>query len=143
MGGLHRVRVVAQDALPPLTQPVNDFANVIDPASEARLDDLIRRLQAATGDTIIVATRDAIAPFADVRELSVKWFENGGRGIGDKDKDAGVLFVLLPKDRAVRIEVGHGLEGAITDGFSGSISRRADGAGCSAKAATATASSPA
>ena len=114
---------VAQDALPPLTRPVNDFANVIDPASEARLDDLIRRLQSATGDTIVVATRDAIAPFADERELAVKWYENGGRGIGDKEKDAGVLFVLLPKDRAVWIEVGYGLEGAITDGFTGSVSR--------------------
>ena len=120
---------VAQDALPPLTQPVNDFANVIDPASEARLDDLIRRLQSATGDTIIVATRDTLAPFADVRELSVKWFENGGRGIGDKDKDAGILFVLLPNDRAVRIEVGYGLEGVITDGFCGQREPRADGAG--------------
>jgi uncharacterized protein len=113
----------AQEALPPLTQPVNDFANVIDAASEARLDDLIRRLQGATGDTIIVATRDTIAPFADERELAVKWYENGGRGIGDKDKDAGVLFVLLPKDRAVWIEVGYGLEGAVTDGFTGSVSR--------------------
>ena len=114
---------IAQEALPPLTQPVNDFANVIDPASKARLDDLIRRLQAATGDTIVVATRDSIAPFADERELAVKWFENGGRGIGDREKDGGVLFVLLPKDRAVWIEVGYGLEGAITDGFSGSVSR--------------------
>ena len=119
-GGL----AAAQEALPPLTEPVNDFANVIDPASKARLDDLIRRLHGATGDTIIVATRDAIAPFADERELAVRWYENGGRGIGDKDKDAGVLFVLLPKDRAVWIEVGYGLEGAITDGFSGSVSRQ-------------------
>lgn len=114
----------AQEALPALTQPVNDFANVIDPASKARLDDLIRRLHAATGDTIVVATRDAIAPFADERELAVTWFENGGRGIGDKDKDAGVLFLLAPKDRAVWIEVGYGLEGAITDGFAGSVSRQ-------------------
>lgn len=116
--------IAAQEPLPPLTQPVNDFANVIDPANRARLDDLIRRLHAATGDTIVVATRDAIAPFADERELAVKWYENGGRGIGDKEKDAGVLFVLLPKDRAVWIEVGYGLEGAITDGFSGSVSRQ-------------------
>ncbi len=116
--------VTAQDTLPPLTRPVNDFANVIDPASEARLDDLIRRLQAATGDTIIVATRDTMAPFADERELAVKWFENAGRGIGDKEQDAGVLFVLLPNDRAVWIEVGYGLEGAITDGFSGNVSRQ-------------------
>jgi uncharacterized protein len=113
----------ARQDLPPLTEPVNDFANVIDAASKARLDDLIRRLQSATGDTIVVATRDTMAPFADERELAVKWYANAGRGIGDKEKDTGVLFVLLPKDRAVWIEVGYGLEGAITDGFSGSISR--------------------
>jgi len=113
----------AQEALPPLTQPVNDFANVIDDASEVRLDALIRKLQAATGDAIIVATRPGIAPFADERELAAKWFENGGRGIGGKEKDGGVLFVLVPNDRAVWIEVGYGLEGAITDGFSGSTSR--------------------
>jgi uncharacterized protein len=113
----------AQDALPTLTEPVNDFARVIDPASKARLDELIRRLQAATGDAIVVATRPSIAPFADERELAVKWFENNGRGIGDQEKDTGVLFVLAPNDRAVWIEVGYGLEGAITDGFSGSTSR--------------------
>lgn len=115
--------LAAQEALPPLTQPVHDFANVIDAASESRLDALIRRLEAATGDTIIVATRPTIAPFADERELAVRWFENGGRGIGDKEKDAGVLFVLVPNDRAVWIEVGYGLEGVITDGFAGSTSR--------------------
>lgn len=115
--------LIAQAELPALAQPVNDFADVIDPASEARLDDLIRRLHAATGDTIVVATRPEIAPFADERELAVKWFENNGRGIGDKEKDAGVLVVLAPKDRAVWIEVGYGLEGAITDGFAGATSR--------------------
>jgi uncharacterized protein len=116
-------RGLAQEALPPLTQPVNDFANVIDAANEARLDGLIRKLQSATGDTIVVATRPALAPFADERELAVKWFDNGGRGIGNQEKDTGVLVVLVPNDRAVWIEVGYGLEGAITDGFSGSTSR--------------------
>ena len=113
----------AQEALPTLTAPVNDFANVIDAASKARLEDLIRRLHASTGDTIVVVTRQSLAPFADERELAVKWFENNGRGIGDQEKDTGVLFVLVPGDRAVWIEVGYGLEGAITDGFSGSTSR--------------------
>ena len=112
-----------QEELPPLTQPVNDFANVIDATSKSRLDALIRKLQAATGDTIVVATRSAIAPFADERELAVKWFANRGRGIGDKEKDGGVLVLLVPSDRAVWIEVGYGLEGVITDGFSGSTSR--------------------
>lgn len=121
--GLVAPRLGAQEPLPTLTQPVNDYAEVIDPSSEARLDSLIRRLQAATGDTIVVATRRELAPYADERELAVKWFENNGRGIGDKEKDAAVLFVLVPKDRALWIEVGYGLEGAITDAFAGSTSR--------------------
>ena len=77
-------RGLAQDALPPLDKPVNDFANVIDAASESRLDTLIRKLQSATGDTMVVATRPDIAPFADERELAVQWFANRGRGIGDQ-----------------------------------------------------------
>ncbi len=113
-----------QETLPTLTQPVNDFANVIDPASRAKLEDLSRRLDAATGDAIVVATRQSIAPFADERELAVKWFENNGRGIGDREKDTGVLVLLVPQDRAVWVEVGYGLEGAITDGFSGQMSRQ-------------------
>ena len=50
-------------------------------------------------------------------------FENGGRGIGDKDKDNGLLVLVAVDDRKVWIEVGYGLEGPITDGISGSTSR--------------------
>jgi uncharacterized protein len=114
----------AQPALPDLTQPVNDFAGVIDPQSAARIDRLSRDLQAATGDVIVVATRQQVAPFMDIRELAVRWFENNGRGIGARGSDAGVLVVLAVDDREVWIEVGYGLEGAITDGFAGSTSRQ-------------------
>lgn len=113
----------AQPTLPDLTQPVNDTAGVIDAASAARIDRLSRDLQAATGDVIVVATRQQVAPFMDVRELAVKWYENNGRGIGNRDSDAGVLVLLAVDDREVWIEVGYGLEGAITDGFAGSTSR--------------------
>ncbi len=113
----------AQPALPDLTQPVHDTAGVIDAASAARIDRLSRDLQAATGDVIVVATRQQVAPFMDVRELAVKWYENNGRGIGNRDTDAGVLVLLAVDDREVWIEVGYGLEGAITDGFAGSTSR--------------------
>src|SRR5690606_29441770 len=111
-------------SLPDLTQPVNDTAGVIDAASAARIDRLSRDLQAATGDVIVVATRPQVAPFMDIRELAVRWFENNGKGIGEKDTDAAVLIVLASDDREVWIEVGYGLEGAITDGFAGSTSRQ-------------------
>jgi uncharacterized protein len=110
--------------LPTLTQPVNDFANVIDADSAAQLDHYIRTLQAATGDVIVVLTIKTYRPdYADIREYAVKQFENNGRGIGDKDKDNGLLVVLAIDDRQLWMEVGYGLEGAITDGFAGETSR--------------------
>jgi uncharacterized protein len=114
----------AADPLPPeLTQPINDFAHVIDPASAAAMDGQIRALKAATGDVVVVATIDTFAPYADIREYAVKMFENHGRGIGDKGKDNGLLVVLAVKDRNVRAEVGYDLEQFITDGYAGEVSR--------------------
>ena len=50
-------------------------------------------------------------------------FENGGKGIGQKGKDNGVLIVVAVKERRVRIEVGYDLEQCITDGFAGETIR--------------------
>jgi uncharacterized protein len=114
----------AADPLPPeLTQPVNDFAHVIDAASAADLDRDIRALKAASGDVVVVATIDTFAPYADIREYAVKMFENHGHGVGDKGKDNGLLVVLAVKDRQVRAEVGYVLEQFVTDGYAGEVSR--------------------
>jgi uncharacterized protein len=110
--------------IPALTQPVNDFANVIDPASEAAIGELIRSLQQASGDVVVVAAIDTFAPYGDLREYAVKMFENGGRGIGARGKDNGLLVVVAVADREVRIEVGYDLEQFITDGFAGETSRQ-------------------
>jgi uncharacterized protein len=109
---------------PPLTQPVNDFANVIDASSEAELDLLIRSLQQASGDVVVVATVKTFQPYADIREYAVKMFENGGRGIGQRGTDNGLLVLLAIDDRDVRVEVGYDLEEFITDGFAGETSRQ-------------------
>lgn len=114
----------AQPAPPQLTAPVNDFANVIDAASEAELDRRIRALQAASGDVVAVATVPTFKPHADIREYGVKMFENGGRGIGQKGKDNGLLIVVAVEDRRVDIEVGYDLEEFITDGFAGETIRQ-------------------
>jgi uncharacterized protein len=84
--------------LPELTQPVNDFAHVVDAASAAEIDRLSRALQAATGDVVVVATVPTVEPYGDINEYAVK-------------------------ERRVRIEVGYGLEQWITDGYAGSTSR--------------------
>jgi uncharacterized protein len=113
----------AQPPPPLLTAPVNDFANVIDPAAEQQLDALIRQLRNATTDVLIVATVQTFKPWADLPSYAVKMFENGGKGIGQKGKDNGVLIVLAVDDRQVRVEVGYDIEGFVTDGFAGEVSR--------------------
>jgi uncharacterized protein len=118
-----RVEWAGQEHIPRLTAPVNDFANVIDAASEAQLEELIRKLQGATGDVIVVATVKTFQPFADLRSYAVEMFENGGQGLGVKGKDNGLLIVLAVDDRRVEVETGYGLEGFITDGFAGETMR--------------------
>ncbi|OFW16161.1 MAG: hypothetical protein A3F70_02625 [Acidobacteria bacterium RIFCSPLOWO2_12_FULL_67_14] len=116
-------RAEAQE-LPELTGPVNDLAGVIDDASEDALDGLIRSLQRASGDVVVVAAVDTFAPYADLREYAVRLFENRGRGIGQRSRDNGLLVVLAVKDRQVWVEVGYDLEQFITDGFAGETSRQ-------------------
>jgi uncharacterized protein len=115
--------VQAQSPPPELTQPVNDFAHVIDDASAREMESLIRSLQQATGDVVVVATVDTIAPYANIDEYAVKMFENHGRGIGERGRDNGLLIVMAIKDRMVRVEVGYELEAFITDGFAGETRR--------------------
>ena len=115
--------VHAQEPPPELTKPVNDFAGVVDSASAREIETLIRSLQQATGDVVVVATVDTIAPYADINEYAVKMFENRGRGIGERGRDNGLLIVVAVKDRMVRVEVGYELEQFITDGFAGETRR--------------------
>jgi uncharacterized protein len=114
----------AQDLPPELTQPVNDFAKVIDPQSVQTIEALIRSLQQASGDVVIVATVPTFKPYGDIREYAVKMFENHGRGIGQRGKDNGLLILLAVNDRQVWIEVGYDLEQFVTDGFAGETSRQ-------------------
>jgi uncharacterized protein len=119
----------ASTALPELTQPVNDFARVIDPQSAAEMERLIRALEAKTGDVVVVATVPTVEPYGTVKDYIVKLFENHGKGIGQRDssgqkgKDNGLLILLALKERRVEVEVGYDLEQWMTDGFSGEISR--------------------
>ena len=114
----------AQPLPPQLTQPVNDFAGVVDAESAARMDELIRSLQRASGDVVVVATVKTFMPYGDIREYAVKMFENHGRGIGQKGRDNGLLILLAVEDRQVWVEVGYDLEEFITDGYAGETSRK-------------------
>lgn len=114
----------AAQELPTLSDAaVNDFANVVDPESEAEIDRWVRSLISASQDYVYVVTVDTFAPYGSIEDYAVRLFESAK--IGTRAKDNGLLIVLAVKDRRVRIEVGYGLEEFITDGFSGETIRQA------------------
>ena len=112
-----------QPPTPTLTGAVNDLANIIDASTEAELQRRITALMNASGDVVVLATVPNIEGFADINEFKVRLFENGGRGIGQKGKDNGLLIVVAVQERQIGIEVGYDLEGFITDGMAGSVIR--------------------
>jgi uncharacterized protein len=114
--------VWAQPQPPELTQPVNDFAGVIDAESARQMESLIRSLQETTGDVVVVATIKSLEG-EDINQYAERMFRNRGRGIGQAGKDNGLLVIAAIDDRKLKIEVGYDLEQFITDGFSGETMR--------------------
>jgi uncharacterized protein len=94
----------------------SDFAGVIDPPSRAALDQYAAAVEKATGSQMAFVTLPTLQgePIEDVaNDLFHAW------GIGQKGKDDGVLLLLVVRDRLSRLEVGHGLEEILPDGFDG------------------------
>jgi uncharacterized protein len=99
---------------------VSDFANVVDAASRERLNQYCGALEQSTGVQIaLVTVPDLGGEPVDqaANDLFRKW------GVGNKGKDDGILLLLSIHDRRSRLEVGYGLEPAITDGMAGDILR--------------------
>lgn len=97
---------------------VNDFANVIDAETEKHIVNVSSQIAKDTGAQIVVATVTSL----DGTEISDYALKMGREwGIGDKEKNNGVLLLLSTGDRELRIEVGYGLEGALPDGKCGRI----------------------
>ena len=110
-------------ALPELTGPVNDFANVIGSGRDD-IEQAIASLFRDTEDVIVVATVQTIAPLADIRDYSLEMFKNHGKGIGAAGKDNGILVLLAVNDRQVRITTGLGMESVVPDTLATQIVRR-------------------
>ncbi len=91
---------------------VNDFAGLLDPSNKAEIQKKGEALYSSTTAQAVVVTVESLEG-QSIEEYSIylarEW------GIGDAEKDNGVLLLLALKEREVRIEVGSGLEGAITD----------------------------
>jgi len=97
---------------PPLTGRIVDQANIIFADARSAIEPKLADLEAKSGIQLVVATINSlegqeIEPYAN--ELFRAW------KLGEKAKNNGVLLLVAPKERRVRIEVGYGLEGTLTD----------------------------
>src|SRR3972149_2780902 len=94
--------------IPTLTPYVTDLANVIDSSYETMINDYASQLEATTTAEIAVLTVDSTLPLS-IDQYAVEVFEENG--IGQADKDNGVLVVVAIQDRQWRLEIGYGVEG--------------------------------
>jgi len=98
--------------LPRLTGRVMDGANLLSPAAEEGLVRDLAALEAATTDQFVVVTVASLDGEA-IESLGLRL--GTGWGIGRARINNGVLLIVAPSERKVRIEVGCGLEGLLTD----------------------------
>lgn len=108
----------AAPTFPALTGRVVDGANVIPPDVEARIDQKLAGLETQSHRQLVVVTLPSLQGY----EISDYGYQLGRHwGIGSKDKNDGALLIVAPTERKLRIEVGYGLEGVLTDGLSSLI----------------------
>jgi uncharacterized protein len=113
---------------------VNDFANVLSPASAARIERLAQDVRDKSKGEIAVVTLPDLGG-RDVSEIALRigreWKVGNLADIGDKTRNAGAVILLVPKETSsdgrgrCRIETGQGVEGFITDAMAGDICREA------------------
>lgn len=112
------VAASAAPTFPPLSGRVVDEANMLSPDAERRIVLLSEAHEKVSTNQVVVAT------FKDLQGYSIEEFGYQlGRvwGIGQKDKNNGVLLIVANAERKVRIEVGYGLEAELTDAIASNI----------------------
>ncbi len=110
---------------PSLTGRVVDNADLLSPADEAALVAKLEALEQNSRRQLVVATLSGLEGY-DIADYSNRLFRHwklGQSAQGNLEKDNGVLLIIAPNERKMRIEVGYGLEPYLTDGLSGSIIR--------------------
>jgi uncharacterized protein len=106
--------------VPALKGRVNDFARILSPATVNQLESVLINLETTDSTQIVVLTIPSLEG-ASLEDVALKTAEK--YQIGQKEFDNGALLLIARDDRKLRIEVGYGLEGTLTDLVSGQIIR--------------------
>jgi uncharacterized protein len=104
--------LASEPKFPPLTGRVVDDAGILRASTKRQLTDMLAEHERATGDQVVVVTLASLQRYPIEEygyELGRYW------GIGQKGKNNGALLIVAPNEHKVRIEVGYGLEGQLTD----------------------------
>jgi uncharacterized protein len=108
--------IFAQEGMIPVkpepAQFVNDYAEVIPAEQEALLEQKLKDFDQATSNQFAIVIIKSLKN-NNLEKLATQWFK--AWGIGQKDKNNGVLILVAVEDRKMRIEVGYGLESTITN----------------------------
>ena len=106
--------------VPQLKGRVNDNAGILSPATERQLDAVLADLERSDSTQIVVLTLPSLQG-DNLEDFSLRAAEKWQ--IGQKQFDNGALLLIAVKERKLRIEVGYGLEGSLTDLMAGRIIR--------------------
>ncbi len=104
--------LAAAPSFPPLTGRVVDNAGILSADTQQKLTQMLAEHEKQTGNQVVVATIKSLQGYPIEEygyQLGRAW------GIGQKGRNNGALLLVAPSERAVRIEVGYGLEGQLTD----------------------------
>ena len=105
----------AAPTFPPLTGRVVDDAHILSPQTQAELTQELAGLEQKTSRQLVVVTLPSLQGYEIEdygNQLLRAW------GIGQKQTNNGAIFIVAPNERRVRVEVGYGLEGVLTDAIS-------------------------
>jgi len=106
--------------IPYLTGRVNDNAQILSENSRQLLSEKLKEHEDRTTNQVVILTIPSLQG-ESIEDYSNKVFIEWG--LGQKDKDNGILIVVVPDERKMRIEVGYGLEARMTDLLAGRIIR--------------------
>jgi uncharacterized protein len=110
----------AETKIPKLEQRVSDFTNTLSFQEWQQLDHLLKSFEDSTSTQIVVLMINSLEGESAEEYANKVFTENK---IGQAKKDNGVLLVIAKQDHAMKIEVGYGLEGVLTDAIASQIVR--------------------
>ncbi|MEJ0086622.1 MAG: YgcG family protein [Pseudomonadota bacterium] len=111
-------RALAQVAVPALEARVTDLTGTLTAAQQSALEEKLGAFEARKGAQIAVLILPTTEP-EDIAQFGIRLAE--AWKIGRKATGDGAILIVAKQDRALRVEVGYGLEGALTDATSGRI----------------------